>query len=119
MFADAVSSQPLNVQYEPQKNAEFTSLVLQANADSIAYLFRRTEAGEWAAVAPGGMSLKANVPFTTTGFVPGTAQPPAVIILSRHPLPQLAQTGSALTSLVQEMLTKAPADVLVRPVNVQ
>jgi hypothetical protein len=117
MVADAAAARSLSVRYQRQKTGELTNLIIEANADSIAYLFRRGEAGEWVAIAPGGMSLKANVPFTTTGFVPGATQPAAVLILSRRPLSQLAQTGSALTSVVQEMLAQPPGEVVVTAVK--
>jgi hypothetical protein len=89
-------------------------LIVESNSDATLYLFRRGDAG-WLPVTPGGMSLKARTPATASVIAPepsgGVAR--VIAVLSRVPLPVLAQTGAALTATLDQMLSEsAPAPPL-------
>lgn len=117
--------QPLSLTYTTGRSGAGVEIAIDPNADSVAYLFRRAASGEWVSVTPGGISLKARTRATTPAFVPepGAAQPRAMIVLSRAPLAQLAQSGAELTAAVEQLRTtvarRRPPDLAVVPVVIE
>ncbi len=103
----AAGLKPLGLRYAVQ-NAP-TLLTVESNSDATLYLFRRAGA-DWLPVTPGGMSLKARTPATTPVIAAETS---LLAVLSRVPLPILAQTGAALTTTLDQMRAEsAPAPPL-------
>jgi hypothetical protein len=107
---------PLGVRYSivgvPGATPE---LQVESNADAVLYVFRRDETGAWIPVAAGGISLKAHVPATTPAIeISARApEPRAVLILSRVPLTDLAQSGAALTAAIDRLRAENTATPLV------
>lgn len=109
MFVSAAP--PLGVRYSGSRSGASVNLVIEANTDSVVYLFRRAAAGEWLPIAAGGMSLKAHTAATAPAFAPDAAalDPGAILVLSRRALPQLAQAGAALAASIAELRGRAGA----------
>jgi hypothetical protein len=91
-----------NTVFSPGESAEF---VVEANANSHFYLFRRTPAGEWAAITPGGLDLAARVTAAVPPIAFAREAPEAelLLVLSREPLPEFSRTGTQLTAAVNEV----------------
>jgi hypothetical protein len=111
----AAGLKPLGLRYAvPSASGVPLQLTVESNSDATLYLFRRAGA-DWLPVIPGGMSLKARTPATTP-VIPMEAAggaPRVLAVLSRIPLPMLAQTGTALTTLLDQMRAEsAPAPPL-------
>ena len=66
---------------------------------------------QWSAVTAGGITLKARTPATTPAIAlePGAATPRILAVVSRAPLPTLAQTGAALTAALEQMRAETGA----------
>lgn len=90
-------------------------LVVESNADAVLYIFRRDTLGQWFAVEAGGISVKANAPITTPGIAgdAGAPEPRAILILSRTPLTELAQSGAALSAAIERLRSEHTAAVLI------
>jgi hypothetical protein len=124
--------QPLGIRYSVREaQGSSPQLTIESNADGTVYLFRRTAAGEWAPVTPGGMSVKAHA-AATTALIPldGDAPLPRVLlVLSRTPVAELAQTGAELTATLERMRMRSASAmtdtasgstfVVAQPVSVQ
>ncbi len=80
-------------------------LVVESNSDAVLYIFRRDEAGAWLPVIFGGTSLRARTPVTSPGIeVNGDAPRPRVLlVLSRTPIPELAQSGGELSVTLDKL----------------
>jgi len=108
--------EPLGFRYsirEPRD--EPAHLSVESTVDAVLYIFRRDDTGAWVPVAAGGISLKARAPATTPGIViSGLApEPRALLILSRTPVTDLAQTGPALTAAIDRLRAENTATPLL------
>ncbi len=107
------------VRYTVQQQDATTRLAVTSTADGDLYLFRRDANGQWLPVTPGGMSMTANTASTTPALqIDDEAPlPHAMLLFSRIPLTNLAQSGAALTAEVERLRTTPPAGIAVVPVN--
>jgi len=90
---------PLGLRYSVSRAGALAQLTLEANVDSVAYVFQRVAGNEWLPVTPGGLSLRAHAPATVPEFAAGED---ASVVLSRRPLPELAQSGPAAVGYSRE-----------------
>ncbi len=110
--APGPSPQALGLRYSGRDaQRDPPQLVVESNTDAVLYIFRRGESGEWLPVTAGGMSLKARTPATSPAIgVDGNAPAPrTLLLLSRTPLTELAQTGPALSAAIERL--RAQTDV--------
>jgi hypothetical protein len=92
--------QPLGLRYWINRSGGNVQVSVEANSDGTAYLFRRGAANDWIHLTPGGLSLKA---YTSATAPETAAGPPLLIVLSRGPLAELAQTGGELTATLERL----------------
>jgi hypothetical protein len=101
------AAQPLGLRYSVNRSGDRVQVAVQANSDATAYLFRRGAANEWIHLTPGGLSLQAYTSATAPDTAAGSA---VLIVLSRRPLPELAQSGPELTATLEKLrATSDPA----------
>lgn len=115
--ASRVAQPPFGLRYSVRDaQSAPPRLVVEANLDSVLYLFQRSAGGAWVSVATGGQSLKAHTPVTTPEIpLDGNApQPRTLLVLSRVPLAQLAQAGAELGVALDRLLTNNDPGRLLR-----